>query len=224
MDIGSDHRKRLLGRHLACRQAVILLTIFAAGALVASAFDAAARAQSGRVRDNEKPPSIATPPDRPFVSVEGKFTIALPERFTSHHPIKIQGDIATIAGDSFEWETAEGKFTVFYLDTPALIGGSAGANAGLDQFREQTLKQIANSKGTILSDRDILVSGIPGAEIKADMSGFLYTFRGCLTGRRLYEWRVAIPKNATPDLASTDRVMDSFRLIPEGGPAGNKYR
>jgi hypothetical protein len=181
--------------------------------LIPAVYPPTVRPQSGRVREGQRPISVATAPAHSFVSAEGKFTIALPDEFNSSRPIKIEGPGETLTGESFEWQTVEGNFTVTYMDTPALISGSAAARLGLDKYRQQTLRQIGGSKGKIISDRDISISGTPGAEIRADMLGYFYTFRGCLTRHRLYELMVATPKTPGADLAVTDRVMDSFKLL-----------
>src|ERR1700733_12967521 len=181
--------------------------------LIQVAYPPTIRPQSGRVREGEKPISVATTPAHAFVSATGKFTIALPEEFNSSHPIKIEGPDETLSGASFEWQTVEGNFTVTYMDTPALISGSAAARLGLDKYRQQTLRQIGVSQGKIISDRDISISGTPGAEIRADMLGYFYTFRGCLTTHRLYELMAATPKAPSANLAVTDRVMESFKLL-----------
>ncbi|HEY6331324.1 MAG TPA: hypothetical protein VI756_18505 [Blastocatellia bacterium] len=197
--------------------AVRLYAVVTVAAITLMVFCGDSRAQSGRVRDDLPPPSIATLPSHPFVSPEGKFSISLPDVVRDRHPIKIEGAGETITGETVEWDTAEGRFTISYMDLPVLLSGSAGARTGLDRYREQTLKQIAVSKGKIISDRDIVLSGTAGAEIKAEMSGLYYTFRGCVTARRLYQLMVVTPKSV--DLPATDRVMESFRLLDNDGPS-----
>jgi hypothetical protein len=187
--------------------------------LALSTCQAVILAQSGVLREGARPPSVASPPSDPFTSAEGKFTIALPSRTSGNHPIRIQGTGDTITGESFEWQTAEGSFTVSYMDMPALLSGSVAAGLGLDRYCEQTLAQVRRSNGKVISEQNLLLSGHPGREIKADMLGYLYTFRAFMTGRRLYQLMVATAKDHAGDVAITDKVLDSFKLTPDEAPA-----
>jgi hypothetical protein len=170
-------------------------------------------AQGFRV-ESQSPP--ATAGAETFTSLEGRFSIALPQQISGYSPQSANTPEGHVEGSMFNWTTADGTFIVGYTDRPEVVE-SLGKRA-LDILRDNGIANAAaavKGKAKLIGEKDISLSGHPGRELKVELSDGITTARIYLVGNRIYQAIVAIPTASQAQEAKAIKILDSFRLLTQ---------
>jgi hypothetical protein len=154
----------------------------------------------------------------PFVSTEGRFSIALPRK-----PIE---DVSTVLGEAkvpgrrFKWrvEEVQATFVVTYSD--ASWAKKEEAAERVEMAADGYIGALPGTAAVTLR-RNMTLDGYPGVEVRArEKDGFVVVNRYYMANTRLY--CVQAMWMSGPQDTRVLNIMDSFKIIskPEGGGAG----
>lgn len=170
----------------------------------------AIRAQGFSVESKTAPSVTASLGSEPFTSLEGRFTISLPQTVHSYQPLSFKGPGGMAKGEAYNWVMAEGRFRVTYVNAPPSM---ATPNVVLNQLRDQVLAQISAAKGKLLSETVISKSGSEGRELKMGLPDSFLTLRVYLTGSRVYQLLLTASSTQQEKEALALKALDSFKLL-----------
>jgi hypothetical protein len=147
-----------------------------------------------------------------FVSLEGRFSIGLPQ--TNHSfttvSIEILGGRAT--GDSYSWRMKEGTFSTSFADAPQSLNEPDTGKVLLAKVRNETVA-FANSKNGILSERTIELDKHAGTEFRIEFRSGVLIQRLFLVSRRLYQVSLVVKSEQHIYESVAVSILDSFRVL-----------
>ena len=147
-----------------------------------------------------------------FVSLEGRFSISLPDRFSFTKPT-IPTPFGNVYGNRFEWQTKEWTLVVVYADTEP-INDPEAVKQFFDDVTERFRRLAVATSGKIAVVKKTTLDNHPGIEQRADLSTGSFIQRTYLVSRRFYETLVVV-KNSQKHENSAVRVLDSFTLLSD---------
>ena len=161
---------------------------------------------------NSQTPSTKPDAAKPFVSTDGKFSIALPE--VSGDPVSWDVGIGKFTGQGFTWHMSECSYTLYYADKP---GNMRSRNAGrvLETFRRQVLYQMQVEKGKNRLDMPIRMGYYPGREFKWETEFMAVMMRAYCTGDRLYVLTANVPEPQGKDKSAAMKTISSFKILED---------
>ena len=143
-----------------------------------------------------------------FTSVEGGFTVALPEKPTEQRTEPV-GD-GKLKFHVFHWTTSLAEYTIDYLDTTRLLEDPKISKVILDDARDEGIKK---ENGKLLGERDLDLDGHVGREFKIAVSDGIFIERVYLVKQRFYSLTAFIPTDKSAEEAAAIKILDSFKLI-----------
>jgi YD repeat-containing protein len=185
-------------KHLARHAPLLVLLVI---------FSAHASAQGFRV-ESKSPPAAAGP--ETFLSLEGRFSIALPKQITGYSPQTVNTPNGRVESFSYEWKTAEGSFAVGYTQRPEMLEDFG--QKVLDEIRDRV---VASNKAKLLSTTVITLGGHPGRELKMDFPGSVVVNRMYVVGNRLYQVIASIGTDKKDQEPNAIKILDSFKLLSQ---------
>lgn len=148
-----------------------------------------------------------------FVSLEGRFSISLPDRF-SFTKLTIPTPLGDFYGNRFEWQTKEWTISVVYADIFQPNKDPEAVKQFFDDATER-FRRLAGATGDkIAVVKKITLENHPGIEQRADLSTGSFIQRTYLVSRRIYETLVVV-KNSQKDESKAVGLLDSFRLLSD---------
>lgn len=125
---------------------------------------------TGQVKKFAGWPSISsTPPNEQFMSLEGRFKIALPKSINGFSALSPQQTGTTATGQQYTWKFAEGEVVFFFLDFPdSTLTGSA---TDLARITENSRKQITDRvpEAKLVSENQSIANGVPASYFMYDL-------------------------------------------------------
>ena len=152
-----------------------------------------------------------TQESKPFTSIEGRFTIALPG-ISSFESITPQTDKGKGKGMVFKWQVNSAVYSVTFADFPGQFQQSSEVKEYLDKTRAHVNDLSANKKINLVSDRNLSLSGNPGYEFIFENPGARGVKRTYFAGSRYYEIIAAFPRGKGDEEASI-KILDSFQFL-----------
>lgn len=144
-----------------------------------------------------------------FVSVEGGFTIALPQYARGFSNIKPNSKIK--GGSQYNWQTPEGMFAVTYSD-PISIPLDLNLKNELQAMSNKLIEQFTSSGGKLISTKEISSDGNTGVEVKIQFQdGIIGVTRYFLINNRMFI--LSAGWNLKEDGAVQLKILDSFKAI-----------
>jgi len=161
--------------------------------------------------ESKKPPAL-TGSER-FTSIDGRFTVALPQQISSFSPISINTPKGRVtAGDSYSWVLDGLQFEIGYMDMPIPIASAEDAKEMIHRGADVILNSAVSKGGTLVSRSDISFAGSVGHEIKVEVPGLVILARFYVIGQRVYQLIASSRKDAQLQ-ASAVKVLDSFKPL-----------
>lgn len=145
-----------------------------------------------------------------FTSVEGGFTIALPQKPTKQLSQPIAAGNGSLQFHILNWATALGEYTVGYMDMPRLLEDPKISKSILDNARDSGIKK---ENGKLLGERDLNLDGHVGREFKIEASDGIFIDRVYLVKQRFYSISVFVRTAKLAEEAAASKILDSFKLI-----------
>lgn len=149
-----------------------------------------------------------------FVSLEGRFSISLPDRPGSRR-LAIATPFGNAHGDLYEWTTKEGNFGIGYADSLRPLNNPEAEKQFFDKATESFHKLAAANGGNIALVRKITLDKHPGIELRADLFTGSVIQRLYLVSSRIYETTVLVKNNQREHESAAFKVLDSFRLLSD---------
>ena len=149
--------------------------------------------------------------ERSFSSKEGGFKIGLPPR----EPVQSEQDDPR--STTFKWLVLNGgSYEVSYFDSGKELEHNGERSKVFDNLRDSLLSKRT---GKLEVDKDLLLSGHPGREIKITDDKGIDIRRIYFVGERIYTVAVYVPINLECALDGAVKVLNSFEFINDKSTA-----
>jgi hypothetical protein len=168
---------------------------------------------SGQDPKRDLPPSPV--PSRNFVSLEGRFSISLPEQSHGLQALTFKTPFGVARGDAYLWRLNAASFVIGYADAAQPVDTPEATKQFFDGLREGLKKLASENSGTVAADKPIELNKHKGIEQRVDLfTGFMIQ-RTYIVSRRLYQ-TVLIVRTEQRDYEAVARTMfDSFKLLSD---------
>lgn len=161
--------------------------------------------------DSKTPPSVVGAGT--FVSLEGRFSIALPHGKHGFRPLAVDSPAGKMTGDAYNWTMKEGSYTTGYVDAPQSLE-DADSSARIFTAIRTSLAAWAESKnGKLVSDRQIELDKHPAIEVKLEFPDALLWQRCYVVSNRLFQIVLVVSTDQRPYEAAAVKVLDSFKIL-----------
>lgn len=144
-----------------------------------------------------------------FVSLEGGFSISLPERYKQQTRLVVPIPPGHAYGPLYEWKIKDRVFSIGYADRYQSFSDTEAFFQGVaEHFRKLALSANANL-GVV---KNIKLDKHPGIELRADVNKASFIQRTYLAPSRIYQTMLVV-KNKQRDESTAISVLDSFKLL-----------
>ncbi|HEY5443700.1 MAG TPA: hypothetical protein VIJ87_04365 [Pyrinomonadaceae bacterium] len=160
-----------------------------------------------------EPPSLLS--GGAFTSIEGRFTISLPQQGHGFSQLTIPTPFGIARGDSYQWRMKEAAFVVGHADAPVPVDSPEQAQKIFESLHEQ-IKKLANANnGAMREDKQIQLGKYPGIEQRVDLFSAFVVQRTYVVSRRLYQAVMVIKTEQREFESAATKVLDSFKVLEE---------
>src|SRR6185503_15966657 len=90
-----------------------------------------------------------------FVSLEGRFSIALPQMKHGFRPLSVETPSGRATGDAYVWAMKEGNYTAGFVDAPEAWDEPETSKRVLTNLREGMASFATSNKGKLVSEKSI---------------------------------------------------------------------
>ena len=146
-----------------------------------------------------------------FVSLEGEFSISLPERYKQLTPLTIRIPSANAHGKLYEWRIKDRVFSIGYADRFLPISDAEAVQL-FDGVAENFRSLALSVNGNLGSVKNITLDKHPGIELRADINKGSFIQRTYLASGRIYRTMVVV-KDSQRDESTAISVLDTFKLL-----------
>lgn len=181
--------------------------------LASLALGACAVSHAQSVQVESAKPLPATSASETFTSLEGRFTIALPQQISgfSGNPIDTpKGKVN--AGDSYSWRLDGAQYEVGYIDKSKTPQASTDNKTLMLALTDGLVSMAAARQGKVLSNVEITASGLPAREVRVEFPQMYIIGRVVAAGDRSYQLS-AVTRKDPQALAEAVKALDSFRVL-----------
>jgi hypothetical protein len=163
--------------------------------------------------DSKSAPSVVD--GGTFTSVEGRFSIALPQNRHGFRPLSIDTPVGHATGDSYSWNMKEGSFTAGYVDAPQPLDEADTSTRIFANIRDGLVTWASSKNGKLISERQIDFKKHPVLELKLEFPDALIFQRFYLISHRLYQVALVLRTEQRVYEAVAVRVLESFNLLSD---------
>src|SRR6185503_16845887 len=157
-------------------------------------------------------PASRSAKDAPrFVSLEGGFSISLPERYKQLTALRIPIASGNAYGQLYEWRIKDQVFSIGYADRYQPIS-DAEVKQVFDGVTEHFRRVAVLANGSVGVVKNITLDKHPGIELRADLNTGAFIQRTYVASRRIYQTMVVV-KDSRRDESAAVSVLDSFKLL-----------
>jgi hypothetical protein len=150
-----------------------------------------------------------------FVSLEGKFTIGLPQGMHGFQPMSVNTAAGRVSGDAYTWTMKEGSFIAAYFDLHQQLDTPAASERFFENIRRGMDKLAQSQNAKLVSQRQIDFEGHPAFEVKVELPAGLMWQRYYLISNRLYEVNLSLKTEQRPLEELALKVLDSFKVLSD---------
>jgi hypothetical protein len=203
--------------HLFLRAPIRLLVVLGlAFILLLSIYSLSIRAQGFSVESKSAPSVVGA---GTFVSLQGRFSIALPQQQHGFRGISIPTPAGKATGDSYEWRMKEGAFNAGYVDAAQPLDDPETSKRVFASVREGLEQLGKETGGKLVSEKQIEVNKHQGRELKFEFFSGVLIYRVYLVSRRLYQVATMLKSDQQVYEGIAVNVLDSFKILNEGDVA-----
>jgi hypothetical protein len=185
----------------------LVLTFLATLVLVSPVF-----AQGFSV-ESKSPPSVVGA--GPFVSLEGRFSIALPAGTHGFRPLSLDTPAGRLTGNAYNWTMKEGRYTAGFVDGAQSMEDAEARASIFGNIRDGMAAWAISKNGKVTGDRLVELDKHPGLEVKLEFPEAILWQRFYLVSKRLFQIVLVVSTAQRPYEAEAVRVLDSFKLLSE---------
>jgi hypothetical protein len=150
-----------------------------------------------------------------FVSLQGRFSLALPQQQHAFRGLSIATPIGNATGDSYEWRMKEGAFTAGYVDAAQPLDDPETSKLVFASVRESLEKSARSGGGQLASEKQIESKKLQGREFRVEFLAGLVIYRVYLVSRRLYQVAAMLKADQQVYEGIAMNVLDSFQILNE---------
>ena len=193
------------------RIAIVVVALFQTAMLFAQGPPPAAPPPKAPQAANE---AASTPSANTFTSLEGRFSIALPQ-LHGLRGLTISTPFETAKGDAYFWRLDQGSFIAGHADASVPVDSPETVPKVFASLREEIKKIATANNGNLREDKLIKLGKYPGVEQRVDLfSGFIVQ-RTYLVGRRLYQVSMILKTEQREYETAAVKILDSFKVLDE---------
>lgn len=161
--------------------------------------------------ESKSPPSLTG--SESFTSLEGRFTVALPQEIAGFSPISFDTPKGKVTvGDSYSWRLQDAQFEIGYMDTPTPVTSAEEAKAKLRGGADSMIAGGTAKGWTLVSRADISQAGNAGHQFKMETPQIFIITRLYAVNQRVYQLTAAFKKDPQVQ-ESAVKALDSFKLL-----------
>lgn len=161
-----------------------------------------------------EPPSVTGAST--FVSLEGRFSISLPDRQGfGFGTLTMPTPFGNAKGDLYQWQTKEATFGVGYADAAQPLNDPETAKQFFNAATESFKKLAAANSGNVAAVKQITLDKYPGIEQRADLFTGSIIQRTYIASRRIYEMVAVLKNNQRVYESVAVGVLDSFKILSD---------
>jgi len=147
-----------------------------------------------------------------FVSVEGRFSVSLPDSFKQRSRLIIPTPAGNAYGPLYEWQTKDWTFAVGYADSFQPITDPEAVKQLFVGATESFRKLVATAGGKNAVVKEITIDKHRGIEQHADVSKGSFIQRTYLVSRRIYQTIVVVTNRERHERTAVG-VLDTFKIL-----------
>ena len=148
-----------------------------------------------------------------FTSIEGRFTITMPEFVSSYQPMNVllPGEKAT--GSAFSWAVEEGQYRVAYVDAADSFKDEDKAGQVINTLIEDYLMKVAQANGKMVLNEKKVISGYSGRMLTVEFKDSFLFVRIFFVENRLYQIFFSMQKKHQSKEALGLKILDSIQIF-----------
>ena len=164
---------------------------------------------------NLQTPASRSAIDAPrFVSLEGGFSIALPEGYKQLSRLSFPFSPRIAHGKLYEWKVKDRVFSIGYTDHYLPIRDAEAVRQFFEGVTDQFRTFALSVNGNLGVVKNITLDKHPGIELRADINKASFIQRTYLASSRIYQTMVVV-KDSRRDESAAVSVLDSFKLLSD---------
>ena len=168
----------------------------------------------------QSPPSIIGAGG--FVSLEGRFSISLPEHNHGFRPLSLPTPFGSAKGIAYIWNMKEGSFVVGHAEASRSMEDPQTAAQFFTGLRDQLKKLAAANKGRVGPEREVHLGSHPGLEQRLELFTGSFVQRTYIVGGRLYQALFILNSDQQAYESVAAGVLDSLKVLNESDVARQK--
>lgn len=185
----------------------IILILFTTTVFISNVF-----AQGFSVESKSKPTVAGA---GPFVSLEGRFSIALPQDTHGFRPLAVDTPSGQMRGDAYSWNMREGTFTAGHVDAPRSMEDADSTTNLFAGIRDGMAAWVGTKNGKLVGERRLELDKHPGFEVKLEFPEALFWQRFFIVSNRLYEVLLVLSTDQRSYETEALKVLDTFKVLSE---------
>lgn len=163
--------------------------------------------------ESKSPPSVVGA--GPFVSLEGRFSIALPAGTHGFRPLSVDTPVGRLTGNAYNWTMKEGRYTAGFVKGTHSMEDADSSTTILGTIRQNMTAFATSKNGKLISDRPVELEKHPGFELKLEFPDALFWQRVYIVSSRLFQIVLIVSPDQRPYEAEAVKVLDSFKILSE---------
>ncbi|HZS45928.1 MAG TPA: hypothetical protein VFC63_12565 [Blastocatellia bacterium] len=163
---------------------------------------------------SQEGPELKLDKSKPFISPEGKFSIALPQ--VTGDPVSWDMGIGKFTGQGYTWHMAECSYTLYFADRPSGVLLRSPLRL-LDAVRRQIRYQMDVEKGKNIEDMPTRLGVYPGREFRWETQDLVVFTRAYVALDRIYVLTANVPQTQPKEDKSTAaKTLSTFKILEDG--------
>ncbi|HET6976950.1 MAG TPA: hypothetical protein VFI24_11540 [Pyrinomonadaceae bacterium] len=151
----------------------------------------------------------------PFVSLEGRFSIALPKQISGFRPLALDSPAGRMRGDAYNWTMKEGNYIAGFVDSPQSMENPDSIARLFAGIRDGLAAWATSKGGKLAGERQMMFDKHPGLEMKLEFPERVLWQRFFVVSNRVYEVLLNLTTDQRPNEAVAVKVLDSFKILSE---------
>jgi len=163
--------------------------------------------------ESKSPPSVVGA--GPFVSLEGRFSIALPPGIHGFRPLSLDTPAGRLTGDAYNWTMKEGRYTAGFVNGTQSMENAEATATIFGNIRQGMTAWATSKNGKLIGERSVELDKHPGLEVKLEFPEAILWQRFYVVSSRLFQIVLVVSTDQRPYEAEAVKVLDSFKVLSE---------